>query len=84
MPPKSGDPQGASISERYVKLGQDRDFRLVWADRIGLGFEMPELQMGNLGNCCNFQKRSNLLRRLVEGRGLEPPASSLRTRRSSN
>ena len=39
--------------------------------------------MGNLGNCCNFQKRSNLLRRLVEGRGLEPPASSLRTRREA-
>ena len=29
------------VSERYVKLTKDRDFRLMWAERIGLGFELP-------------------------------------------
>ena len=29
------------ISERYVKLLGERQFRLDWADRIGLGFSLP-------------------------------------------
>ena len=40
--------------------------------------------MGNLGNSSNSRKPCKLLKRLVDGAGLEPPASSLRTRRSSN
>ena len=41
-------------------------------------------QMGNSGDSCSFPKRSKSLRRMVDGRRLELPASSLRTRRSSN
>ena len=29
------------VSERYIKLQQDRDFRLSWAEKIGLGFSLP-------------------------------------------
>lgn len=29
------------ISERYVKLLGERQFRLDWAERIGLGFTLP-------------------------------------------
>jgi hypothetical protein len=29
------------ISERYTKLRQEREFRLEWAEKIGLGFELP-------------------------------------------
>ena len=29
------------VSERYTKLLQDRDFRLEWAEKIGMGFEVP-------------------------------------------
>jgi hypothetical protein len=29
------------VSERYTKLLQDRDFRLEWAEKIGMGFELP-------------------------------------------
>jgi hypothetical protein len=29
------------ISERYVKLLEERQFRLDWAERVGLGFEIP-------------------------------------------
>ena len=36
-------------------------------------------KLGIAGNSCSFRKRSKLLRRMVDGRGLEPPASSLRT-----
>jgi hypothetical protein len=35
-------------------------------------------------NWWNFAKQCKLLKRLVDGAGLEPAASSLRTRRSSN
>jgi hypothetical protein len=28
-------------SERYVKLLQEREYRLEWAERIGLGFKIP-------------------------------------------
>ena len=36
------------VSERYIKLGQEREFRLMWAEQIGMGFELPKL--GSLGN----------------------------------
>ena len=29
------------VSERYIKLRSDRAFRLEWAEKIGLGFELP-------------------------------------------
>jgi hypothetical protein len=29
------------ISERYAKLHDERDFRLEWAERVGLGFGLP-------------------------------------------
>jgi hypothetical protein len=44
------------VSERYVKLGQDRDFRLMWAEKIGLGFAMPGASNGQLGQLLQFQK----------------------------
>jgi hypothetical protein len=45
------------VSERYVKLTQDRDFRLMWADRIGLGFELPNTtENGQLGQLVQFRK----------------------------
>jgi hypothetical protein len=37
------------VSERYTKLTQARDFRLMWAEKIGLGFELPgEAKFGQL------------------------------------
>ncbi len=44
------------VSERYVKLIQDRDFRLMWAERIGLGFELPGAKVGQLGQLLQFRK----------------------------
>ena len=32
----------AHVSERYVKLIGDREYRLTWAEKIGLGFALPE------------------------------------------
>ena len=29
------------VSERYTKLLKNRDFRLEWAEKIGMGFELP-------------------------------------------
>ena len=29
------------VSERYAKLLRDRDYRLEWAEKIGMGFELP-------------------------------------------
>jgi hypothetical protein len=44
------------VSERYVKLLQKRDWRLQWAERIGLGFELPEADFGRLGRLVEFRK----------------------------
>ena len=44
------------VSERYVKLTQDRDFRLMWEERIGLGFELLRAKVGQLGQLVQFRK----------------------------
>ena len=44
------------MSERYVKLAQDRDFRLMWADNIGLGFELQGAKVGQLGQLLQFRE----------------------------
>jgi hypothetical protein len=36
------------VSERYTKLREERDFRLEWAEKIGLGFELRP-SIGQLG-----------------------------------
>jgi hypothetical protein len=36
------------VSERYTKLLGERDFRLEWAEKIGLGFDLPR-SIGQLG-----------------------------------
>ena len=48
------------VGERYVKLTQDRDFRLTWAERIGFGFELPgagkTAQVGQPKQLIEFRK----------------------------
>jgi hypothetical protein len=44
------------VSERYTKLLQDRDFRLGWAEKIGMGFELPERSTGLRGLLIQFPK----------------------------
>ena len=34
------------VSERYIKLLRDRDYRLEWAEKIGIGFELPGCSSG--------------------------------------
>lgn len=36
------------VSERYTKLKEEREFRLEWAEKNGLGFELPR-PFGQLG-----------------------------------
>lgn len=44
------------VSERYVKLAQDREYRLMWAEKIGLGFDLPEALSGRTGRILEFKK----------------------------
>jgi hypothetical protein len=44
------------VSERYTKLWQDRDYRLEWAEKIGMGFELPAVSVGKLGKLFEFRK----------------------------
>ena len=50
----------AHVSERYVKLMRDREYRLAWAEKIGLGFELPKSskvgRIGKLGLLIPFRK----------------------------
>ena len=43
------------VSERYTKLREERNFRLEWAEKIGLGFELPA-PIGQLGQPVQFRK----------------------------
>jgi hypothetical protein len=36
------------VSERYIKMLQERAFRLDWAEKIGMGFKLPSGQPGLL------------------------------------
>jgi hypothetical protein len=38
----------AHVSERYTKFRDEREYRLEWAERVGLGFELPP-SIGQLG-----------------------------------
>ena len=47
------------VSERHIKLTQNRDSRLIWAEKIGLGFELPgssSEKRGQLGQLLQFRK----------------------------
>src|SRR4029077_1276742 len=44
------------VSERYTKLLEERDFRLEWAEKICLGFELPGAKLGQLGQLLQFRK----------------------------
>jgi hypothetical protein len=44
------------VSERYIKLLQNRDFRLMWAEKLGLGFELPTENLGQHGLLLQFPK----------------------------
>ncbi len=44
------------VSERYTKLLQDRDYRLEWAERISMGFDLPARSIGQLGQLIQFRK----------------------------
>jgi integrase len=44
------------VEQRYIKLLEKRDWRLEWAERIGLGFELPGENLGQLGQLLQFRK----------------------------
>ena len=44
------------ISERYTKVLQDRDYRLEWAEKIGMAFTLPAVSVGKLGKLLAFRK----------------------------
>jgi len=37
------------VSERYKKLLRQREWRLEWAEKIGMGFDLPARPVGQLG-----------------------------------
>jgi hypothetical protein len=44
------------VSERYTTMLQERDFRLDWAGKIGLGFERPKASVSKLSKLTEFRK----------------------------
>jgi hypothetical protein len=44
------------VSERHIILAQDREYRLTWAEKIGLGFRSPGDLVGQLGQLVQFRK----------------------------
>jgi hypothetical protein len=44
------------VSERYTKLLQDRDYRLEWAEKIGMGFELPARSVAPRAPLIMFRK----------------------------
>ena len=46
------------VSERYKKLLQERDYRLEWAEKIGMRFELPKPSIGIPGILIPFRRVS--------------------------
>lgn len=44
------------VSERYTKLLQDRDYRLGWAEKIGMGFVLPAVSVAPHAPLIVFRK----------------------------
>jgi len=45
------------VSERYTKLREEPDFRLEWAEKVGLGFELPNwAKKASFGQLVQFPK----------------------------
>lgn len=44
------------VSERYTKLLQDRDYLLEWAEKIGMGFELPARSVAPRAPLIMFRK----------------------------
>jgi integrase len=44
------------VSERYIKLFEERAYRLEWAEKVGLGFELPTTPSGLRGLLIPFKK----------------------------
>ena len=44
------------VSERYTKLLKNRDFRLEWAEKIGMGFELPARSVAPRAPLIMFRK----------------------------
>jgi hypothetical protein len=44
------------VSERYKKLLKQRDWRLEWAEKVGMGFELPVPSVGLRGLLVQFPK----------------------------
>jgi hypothetical protein len=40
----------------WLLIGPERDFRLKWAEKIGMGFGLPALSTGKLGKLLGFRK----------------------------
>ena len=37
------------VSDHYTKLREERVYRLEWAEKIGMGFDLPTVPDGQLG-----------------------------------
>ena len=45
------------VSEHYTRLAEERDYRLMWAEKIGLGFELPNwAKKASFGQLLQFRK----------------------------
>lgn len=44
------------VSERYTKMLENRDYRLEWAEKIGMGFDLPARSIGQHGLLIQFRK----------------------------
>src|SRR5207302_6326100 len=85
-------PKGDGHAVRITSGGCPTRFLVGTAEKIGIGFELPGCSsgeklaktpsVGQLGQLIQFRKTGSVVWNLVDERGFEPPASSLRTRRS--
>ncbi|SRR6266481_1783325 len=45
------------VSEHYTRLAEERDYRLMWAEKIGLGFGLPNsTKKSHFGQLVQFRK----------------------------
>jgi hypothetical protein len=45
-----------NVSERYKKLLREREWRLEWPEKIGMGFDLPARPVGQAGQLIQLRK----------------------------
>jgi hypothetical protein len=51
---------GKTMTDLYDKIKEDKQFRLEWAEKCGIGFELPELGLSIVPKVPNVPRKEGV------------------------